>query len=49
MITKWRNDSWRYKIENAFENALFDPDIDKHLTLFLKQAERLNALYPEIS
>ncbi|MBW0526589.1 hypothetical protein O181_066304 [Austropuccinia psidii MF-1] len=49
IITKWANDSWRYKIENAFENSFFDPDKDKPLTWFLKQVERLNALYPEMS
>ncbi|MBW0504899.1 hypothetical protein O181_044614 [Austropuccinia psidii MF-1] len=49
IITKWANDSWRYKIENASENSFFDPDKDKPLTLFLKKVERLNALYPEMS
>ncbi|MBW0565853.1 hypothetical protein O181_105568 [Austropuccinia psidii MF-1] len=49
IITKWENDAWRYKIENAFENSFFDPDKDKPLTWFLKQAERINALYPEMS
>ncbi|MBW0546698.1 hypothetical protein O181_086413 [Austropuccinia psidii MF-1] len=49
IITKWDNDAWRYKIENAFENSFFDPDKDKTLTWFLKQVERLDELYPEIS
>ncbi|MBW0574865.1 hypothetical protein O181_114580 [Austropuccinia psidii MF-1] len=49
IITKWENDAWRYKIENAFENSFFDPDKDKYLTWFLKQFEILNALYPEMS
>ncbi|MBW0567087.1 hypothetical protein O181_106802 [Austropuccinia psidii MF-1] len=49
IITKWANDSWRYKIENAFENSFFDPENDKPSTWFLKQVERLNALYPEMS
>ncbi|MBW0501113.1 hypothetical protein O181_040828 [Austropuccinia psidii MF-1] len=49
IITKWANDAWPYKIENAFEKSFFDPDKDKHLTWFLKQVERLNALYPEMS
>ncbi|MBW0509900.1 hypothetical protein O181_049615 [Austropuccinia psidii MF-1] len=43
IITKWANDSWRYKIENAFENSFFAPEKDKPLTWFLKQVERLNA------
>ncbi|MBW0568599.1 hypothetical protein O181_108314 [Austropuccinia psidii MF-1] len=49
IITKWANDAWRYKIENAFENSFFDPDKDKPLTWFLKKVERLNELYPEMS
>ncbi|MBW0493995.1 hypothetical protein O181_033710 [Austropuccinia psidii MF-1] len=49
IITKQANDCWRYKIENSFKNSFFDPDKDKRLTWLLKQAERLNALYPEIS
>ncbi|MBW0565672.1 hypothetical protein O181_105387 [Austropuccinia psidii MF-1] len=49
VITKWANDAWRYKIENKFENSFFHPDKDKCLTWFLKQAERLNELYPEMS
>ncbi|MBW0564169.1 hypothetical protein O181_103884 [Austropuccinia psidii MF-1] len=49
MITKWDNYAWRYKIENTFESSFFDPDKVKTLTWFLKQVERLNALYPEMS
>ncbi|MBW0501448.1 hypothetical protein O181_041163 [Austropuccinia psidii MF-1] len=45
----WKNDAWRYKIENELENIFFDPDKDKPLTWFLTQVERLNALYPEMS
>ncbi|MBW0515539.1 hypothetical protein O181_055254 [Austropuccinia psidii MF-1] len=44
IITKWENDAWRFKIENAFENSFFDQDKEKPLTWFLKQNERLNAL-----
>ncbi|MBW0548043.1 hypothetical protein O181_087758 [Austropuccinia psidii MF-1] len=49
IITKWENDSWRYKIENAFQNSSFDPEKHKTSTLFLKQVEILNSLYAEIS
>ncbi|MBW0532709.1 hypothetical protein O181_072424 [Austropuccinia psidii MF-1] len=49
IITKWENDFWRYKIENAFEKSFFDRDKDKPLTWFLKKVEILNALYPEMS
>ncbi|MBW0569816.1 hypothetical protein O181_109531 [Austropuccinia psidii MF-1] len=48
IITKWANDVWRCKIENAFENSFSDPDKDKTLTWLLKQVERLNALYAEM-
>ncbi|MBW0556962.1 hypothetical protein O181_096677 [Austropuccinia psidii MF-1] len=48
IITKWANDAWRYKIENAFGNSFFDPYKDKPFTWLLKQGERLNALYPEM-
>ncbi|MBW0521231.1 hypothetical protein O181_060946 [Austropuccinia psidii MF-1] len=37
----WANDSWRYKIENSFENFFLDPDKDQPFTWFLKQVERL--------
>ncbi|MBW0531813.1 hypothetical protein O181_071528 [Austropuccinia psidii MF-1] len=46
IITKWESDSWRYRVENSLENYFFDPVKDKPLACFLKQAERLNALYP---
>ncbi|MBW0549819.1 hypothetical protein O181_089534 [Austropuccinia psidii MF-1] len=49
IITNWPNDAWRYKIENAFENYFFDPDKGKPLIWFLKQVERLNAVYPKMS
>ncbi|MBW0510747.1 hypothetical protein O181_050462 [Austropuccinia psidii MF-1] len=49
IITKWDNNAWRYKIENELKNSFFYPDKDKPLTWFLKQGERLNALYPEMS
>ncbi|MBW0516887.1 hypothetical protein O181_056602 [Austropuccinia psidii MF-1] len=49
VITKWANDSLRYKIETAVKNSFFDADKDKPLTWFSKQVERLKALYPEMS
>ncbi|MBW0559806.1 hypothetical protein O181_099521 [Austropuccinia psidii MF-1] len=36
-------------MENAFENSFSDPSKAKPLTWFLKQVERFNALYPEMS
>ncbi|MBW0530980.1 hypothetical protein O181_070695 [Austropuccinia psidii MF-1] len=31
IINKWANDSWRFKVETAFESAKFNADKDKDL------------------
>ncbi|MBW0586453.1 hypothetical protein O181_126168 [Austropuccinia psidii MF-1] len=31
MITKWASNSWRFKMENAFESAIFNSEKDKPL------------------
>ncbi|MBW0517232.1 hypothetical protein O181_056947 [Austropuccinia psidii MF-1] len=49
LITKWANNSWRFKLENAFENAIVNSEKDKPLTLFFKQKDRLSALHPDMS
>ncbi|MBW0576803.1 hypothetical protein O181_116518, partial [Austropuccinia psidii MF-1] len=49
VITKWANNSWRFQIENAFENPIFNSEKDKPLTLFFRQKERLSALNPDMS
>ncbi|MBW0535686.1 hypothetical protein O181_075401 [Austropuccinia psidii MF-1] len=49
IITKWANNSWRIKMENAFESTIFNSEKDKPLTLFLKQQDRLSALHPDMS
>ncbi|MBW0536129.1 hypothetical protein O181_075844 [Austropuccinia psidii MF-1] len=49
IITKWANNSWRFKIENSFESAIFNLEKDKPLTWFLKQKDRLSALYSNMS
>ncbi|MBW0562578.1 hypothetical protein O181_102293 [Austropuccinia psidii MF-1] len=49
MITKWANNSCRFKMENAFESAIFNSEKDKPLTWFFKQKERLSALYTDVS
>ncbi|MBW0572798.1 hypothetical protein O181_112513 [Austropuccinia psidii MF-1] len=48
-ITKWANNSWRFKMENAFEGAIFNSEKDKPLTWFFKQKDRLSALHPDMS
>ncbi|MBW0539666.1 hypothetical protein O181_079381 [Austropuccinia psidii MF-1] len=49
IITKWANNSWRYKMGNDFERTIFNSDKDKPLTWFLKQKDRLCALHPDMS
>ncbi|MBW0480336.1 hypothetical protein O181_020051 [Austropuccinia psidii MF-1] len=48
-INKWANDSWRFKVETAFEYSKFNVDRDKALPWFFQQKDRLTALYPEMS
>ncbi|MBW0465861.1 hypothetical protein O181_005576 [Austropuccinia psidii MF-1] len=36
IITKFANNSWRLKMENTFESAIFNSEKDKPLTWFLK-------------
>ncbi|MBW0565039.1 hypothetical protein O181_104754 [Austropuccinia psidii MF-1] len=49
MITKWANNSWRFKMENAFESAIFNSERDRPLTWFRKKEDRLYAFHPNMS
>ncbi|MBW0484995.1 hypothetical protein O181_024710 [Austropuccinia psidii MF-1] len=49
VITKWANNAWRFKMENAFESAIFNSEKDKTLTFFLKKKDRLSSLHPDMS
>ncbi|MBW0511483.1 hypothetical protein O181_051198 [Austropuccinia psidii MF-1] len=49
IISKWENDSWRFKMENYFEEAIFNIERDRHMSWFLKQKDRLTALHPDMS
>ncbi|MBW0553619.1 hypothetical protein O181_093334 [Austropuccinia psidii MF-1] len=49
VITKWVNNSWRFKMENVFESAIFNSEKDKPLTWFFKQKDRLSALHQDMS
>ncbi|MBW0546237.1 hypothetical protein O181_085952 [Austropuccinia psidii MF-1] len=49
VIRKWANNSWRSKMENAFENSNFNSEKNKPLTWFFKQKDRLSALHPDMS
>ncbi|MBW0568801.1 hypothetical protein O181_108516 [Austropuccinia psidii MF-1] len=49
IITKWANNSWRFKMENSFESAIINSQKYKPLTWFLKQKDILFALHPDMS
>ncbi|MBW0523292.1 hypothetical protein O181_063007 [Austropuccinia psidii MF-1] len=49
IITKLANNSCRFKMENAFESAIFNSENDKKLTWLLKQKDRLSDLHPDMS
>ncbi|MBW0571402.1 hypothetical protein O181_111117, partial [Austropuccinia psidii MF-1] len=49
IINKWANDSWRFKVETAFQSAKFNAYKDKALPCFCQQKDRLTASYPDMS
>ncbi|MBW0521400.1 hypothetical protein O181_061115 [Austropuccinia psidii MF-1] len=49
IITKWANNSWRFKMENDFEISIFNSEKDKPFTWFVKQKDRLSNLNPDMS
>ncbi|MBW0517436.1 hypothetical protein O181_057151 [Austropuccinia psidii MF-1] len=49
IISKWENDSWRFKMENSFEEVIFNIERDRPMSWFLKQKDRLTALHPDMS
>ncbi|MBW0507351.1 hypothetical protein O181_047066 [Austropuccinia psidii MF-1] len=49
IISKWENDSWRFKIKNSFEEAILNIGRDRPMSWFLKQKDRLIALHPDMS
>ncbi|MBW0492389.1 hypothetical protein O181_032104 [Austropuccinia psidii MF-1] len=49
IINEWENDSWRLKVETAFEPFKFNSDKVKALPWFFQQKDRLTEIYPDIS
>ncbi|MBW0520976.1 hypothetical protein O181_060691 [Austropuccinia psidii MF-1] len=49
IISKWENYSWRFKMENSFEEAILNIERDRPMSMFLKQKDRLTALHPDMS
>ncbi|MBW0552369.1 hypothetical protein O181_092084 [Austropuccinia psidii MF-1] len=49
IISKWQNYSWRVKIENYFEESIFNIERDRPISWFLKQKDGLTSLHPDMS
>ncbi|MBW0577992.1 hypothetical protein O181_117707 [Austropuccinia psidii MF-1] len=49
IISKWENDSWRFEMENSFEEAISNIERDRPMSLFLKKKDRLTTLHPDMS
>ncbi|MBW0547407.1 hypothetical protein O181_087122 [Austropuccinia psidii MF-1] len=49
IISKWANNSWRFEMENSFEEAFFNIERDRAMSWFLKQKDRLPSLHPDMS
>ncbi|MBW0536348.1 hypothetical protein O181_076063 [Austropuccinia psidii MF-1] len=49
IISKWANDSWRFKMENSFEETIFNIERDRPMSWFLKKNDRLTTFHPDMS
>ncbi|MBW0588994.1 hypothetical protein O181_128709, partial [Austropuccinia psidii MF-1] len=49
IISKCANYSWRFRMENSFEEAIFNIERDRPMSWFLKQKDGLTALHPDMS
>ncbi|MBW0573585.1 hypothetical protein O181_113300, partial [Austropuccinia psidii MF-1] len=49
IISKWQNDSWRFKMGNYFEEAIFNIERDRPMYWFLKQKDRSTSLHADMS
>ncbi|MBW0561898.1 hypothetical protein O181_101613 [Austropuccinia psidii MF-1] len=49
IIYKRENDSWRFIMENSFEEAIFNIEKDIPMSWFLKQKDRSTTLHPDMS
>ncbi|MBW0540101.1 hypothetical protein O181_079816 [Austropuccinia psidii MF-1] len=48
-IFNWANDSWRFRMEKSFEEAICNIERASHISLFLQNKERLTSLNPNMS
>ncbi|MBW0460964.1 hypothetical protein O181_000679 [Austropuccinia psidii MF-1] len=49
IVSKWENDSWRFRMENYFEETIFNIEREGPMSLFFKQKDGLAAINPAIS
>ena len=49
ITNKWGSPAWRYKLENKFDESIFDVEKDSPVKWFLTQKDRLQALWPNMS
>ncbi|MBW0467879.1 hypothetical protein O181_007594 [Austropuccinia psidii MF-1] len=49
IISKRENDSWIFRMENDFEEAIFNVERDRPMSWFLKQKDILTGLHPDMS
>ncbi|MBW0506758.1 hypothetical protein O181_046473 [Austropuccinia psidii MF-1] len=49
VLSKWENDSWRFKMENSFEEAIFNIERDRPMYWVIRQKDTLTALHPDMS
>ncbi|MBW0520718.1 hypothetical protein O181_060433 [Austropuccinia psidii MF-1] len=49
IISKWENDSWRFRTENSFDKSIFNVEKNRPMSCFLKQKDRLTALHTDMS
>ncbi|MBW0464980.1 hypothetical protein O181_004695 [Austropuccinia psidii MF-1] len=49
IISKWENNSWTFRMENSFEEVIFNIETDRPMSWLLKQKEILTSLHPDMS
>ncbi|MBW0565370.1 hypothetical protein O181_105085 [Austropuccinia psidii MF-1] len=49
VISNRENDSWRFRMKNHFEEAIFNIGRDRPMSWYLEQIDRLTSLHPDMS
>ncbi|MBW0535568.1 hypothetical protein O181_075283 [Austropuccinia psidii MF-1] len=48
IISKWANGSWRFRMENIFEEYIFNIERDRPMSWIHKKRDKITALHPDI-